>query len=256
MEKQDMLSVQGLSFQYGKKEVLKEVSFRIREGKVTTILGQNGSGKSTLFHLMTKNLTYKTGAIHLHGKSIQRYSLREFARTVATVGQYNTALEEITVEQLVAYGRLPYYCTKESKEDQKYIDRAIMACNLEELRKEVVSNLSGGQMQRVWIALAIAQNTKVLFLDEPTTYLDVYHQLELLKMVRSFNEKYGMTIVMILHDINQALHYSDDIIALKDGKVAYEGDAKEFVTRENLQKIYRIELDMIEVKDRRYVLTV
>lgn len=251
-----MIRVEKLSFSYGKKKVLHDVSFQIKEGEITTILGQNGCGKSTMFNLMTKNLKGNQGSITFCEKEIQGYKLREFSRLVACVNQYNIVPEALTVSELVAYGRLPYCCTKEASHDEEYINMALEATKLTELKNELVTNLSGGQMQRVWIAMAIAQNTKILFLDEPTTYLDVKYQIELLRLIKSLKEKYQLTVVMILHDINQAVHYSDQIVALKEGRVAYCGKPEGFTKKEIMKEVYGIELDVIMEDGIRQVVTV
>ncbi|MDO5522215.1 MAG: ABC transporter ATP-binding protein [bacterium] len=251
-----MIKVENVSFSYGKKQVLKDISLEIKEGKITTILGQNGCGKSTLFNIMTKNLPLKHGKISIQGNDITKIKLREFSRLLATVHQYNIVPEALTVEELVAYGRLPYAHTKECYKNEEYINRAIEAAKLTEIRHELVSNLSGGQMQRVWIAMAIAQNTKILFLDEPTTYLDVHHQIELLRLIKRLQETYQLTVVMILHEINQAVHYSDEIIALKDGHVLYSGEPDGFTTTEMMKDVYGIELEIIKNNKHKHVVTV
>lgn len=252
-----MIQVKNVSFSYEKKQVLHDLSFSIPKGKITTILGQNGCGKSTILGLMTKNRKVQQGEIMVQERNLKSYSLREFSRLAAVVAQYNTAPESITVEQLVAYGRLPYFgMPKERKEDRACIQRALQVTNLMDIRGEQVSKLSGGQMQRVWIAMAIAQNTKVLFLDEPTTYLDIYYQLEVLKLIKELNETLGLTIVMILHDLNQAIHYSDHIVALKGGKTYFEGTPQEFVKDEHIQEIYHVDLKLLFYEGKQYALTI
>ncbi|BBF43466.1 ferrichrome transport ATP-binding protein FhuC [Lachnospiraceae bacterium KM106-2] len=251
-----MIKVKNLSFSYGKKKILHDLSFEIERGTITTILGQNGCGKSTLLQLLTKNLKPDSGSILVEDKEIKSISLRSFARLASVVNQYNTVPEALTVEQLVAYGRLPYFCTKESANDAEYIEQALKATSLYESREVLISSLSGGQMQRVWIAMAIAQNAKILFLDEPTTYLDVHHQVELMRLIQSLKEEYELTVVMILHDINQAVYYSDKIIGLKEGRIAYNGDTKEFVSSDRLKQIYGIDLRIMKEEDNRWVMAV
>lgn len=250
--------VEQLEFAYGQQKVLDGVSFSIPEGKITTILGPNGSGKSTLFHLLTKNLKPNAGEVKLRGTNISRLKLKEFAKEVAVVHQYNTAPAGITVEKLVELGRTPYrvMCKGTSKEDETWLNWALEMTNLLELKDKCVSDLSGGQRQRVWIAMALAQNTKVLLLDEPSTYLDIYYQLETLKFIRTLNEEYGITIIMILHDINHALYYSDHIIAMKDGKVVANGKPQHAITKERLKEIYQVDLEMISVDEKPFALTV
>ena len=219
------MEVKNLSFSYGSNQILSDISLTIPRGKITTIMGANGCGKSTLFSLMTKNLTPGKGKILLEEKSIKKYSLSEFARKVSIVHQHNSAAEDITIERLVSYGRTPYQkmLGGKSEEDERLIEQALQVTGLLDLRDREIGRLSGGQRQRVWIAMALAQNTELLFLDEPTTYLDIRYQLEILELVKKLNEEFDITIVMVLHDINQTIYFSDKIIGLQGGHVAIEG---------------------------------
>ncbi len=256
--KKPAMEVRGLSFAYGKNKVLNDTSFKIEEGKVTTIMGANGCGKSTLFNLMTKNLYPGKGNIFLHGKNIQNLALKEFARKVSIVHQYNSSADDITVERLVSFGRTPHMKQMQgrSDEDERLIRWAMEVTNVEKYRDREVSRLSGGQRQRVWIAMALAQNTKILFLDEPTTYLDIRYQIEILELVKKLNEEYGITIIMVLHDINQAIHFSDRIIGLKDGRVAADGAPEEVITTECIRELYGISLGVTTIEGKKFVLTV
>ena len=233
-EEKPAMEVRDLSFAYGENQILKDISLMIKGGKITTIMGANGCGKSTLFSLMTKNLK------------------------VSIVHQYNQAANDITVERLISYGRTPYMKLMggKSEEDEKLIDHAIEVTGLEEFRNRELSQLSGGQRQRVFIAMALAQNTKILFLDEPTTYLDIRYQLDILRLVRKLNKEYGITIVMVLHEINQAVHFSDEVIGLKDGKVLVQGDPNEVITTESISELYDVRLNVAEINGQKFVLTV
>lgn len=252
------MKVKNVHFSYGKNKILNGVSFQIEEGKVTTIMGANGCGKSTLFSLMTKNLYPARGNIFLKGKNILNLNLKEFARKVAIVQQYNTASDDITVESLISFGRTPYkkMMQANSREDEEKIQWAMEVTGLTEYRNREVSRLSGGQRQRVWIAMALAQGTKTLFLDEPTTYLDIRYQIEILKLVKKLNQEYGITIVMVLHDINQAITYSDRIIGLKDGQVLVEGAPEDVITEESIRELYGINLGVTSIDGRKFVLAV
>ena len=252
------MEVRGLSVAYGKNKVLKDVSLKIEEGKITTIMGANGCGKSTLFSLMTKNLYARKGKIFLRGKNIQNLNLKEFAKQVSIVQQYNTSSDDITVERLVAFGRTPHRKPMQGKseEDERLVEWAMEVTGILEYRDREVSRLSGGQRQRVWIAMALAQNTKILFLDEPTTYLDIRYQIEILELVRKLNNEFGITIIMVLHDINQAIYFSHQVIGLKDGLVEFQGSPEEVIDRQSIHSLYGIELDVTQIDGKKFVLTV
>ena len=257
-EEKPAMEVRNLSFSYGKNQILKDISLTIPMGRVTSIIGANGCGKSTLFSLMTKNLSPEKGKIFLYGKNVRNMKRNEFAKKVSIVHQYNTASDDITVEQLVAFGRTPYLSIigGNKEEDEKIIEHAMEVTGVLEYRDREVSRLSGGQRQRVWIAMALAQNTKILFLDEPTTYLDIRYQIDILRLVKKLNEEYGITIIMVLHDINQAIAYSDCIIGLKGGHVLAEGEPETVITKENIQELYGIELGVTIIDGQKFVLAV
>ncbi len=254
-------SANDLSFAYGDKPILRHLNFQIEEGKVTTLMGANGCGKSTLFHLLTKNTKLELGDVYLKGKNIDAITMKEFAREVAIVHQYNTAPDDITVEQLVHYGRTPYTKLvndgKAKVENQRKVERAMKITGVLPYRERLVNSLSGGQKQRVWIAMALAQDTKILLLDEPTTYLDVRYQLQILRLIKNLNRKCGITVVMVLHDINQALAYSDEIVALSPkGELILQGRPEEVMVPEVLSQMYGIQLEVAEVNGHPYVLTI
>lgn len=257
-EKKPAMEVRNLSFAYEDHLILKNISLMIEEGKITTIIGANGCGKSTLFSLMTKNLHPAHGKIFLHGKNIRHMRLNDFAKKVSIVHQYNTASDDITVEKLISYGRTPYMKLMGgySEEDERLIEHAMEVTGVLPYRDREISQLSGGQRQRVFIAMALAQNTKILFLDEPTTYLDIRYQLDILQLVRKLNEQYGITIVMVLHEMNQAIHFSDQIIGLKDGNVLIHGNPEEVITTESISKLYNVDLKVVNVDGQKFILTV
>ncbi len=250
--------VKDVSFSYGKNQILKGASMEIPKGKITTILGANGCGKSTLFSLMTRNLTPDRGRIFLGKKNISNLRLNEFALKAAIVHQYNTAADDMTVERLVSFGRTPHLGLMgiQGDEDEKYVEWAMEVTNITEYRDREISRLSGGQRQRVWIAMALAQGTEILFLDEPTTYLDIRYQIEILELVRKLNREYGMTIIMVLHEINQAIYFSDRIIGLCRGKVLIQGEPDEVITSESIRELYGIDLKVTEIDGHKFVLTV
>ena len=245
MESNITYSVGDIFFAYGKHEVLKGLSFDLHEGKITTLIGANGCGKSTLFNLMTKNLKPDSGEILLGGKSLADIHLKDFAKQAAIVHQYNTAPVDLSVEKLISYGRTPYHTlglSPDAKEDEDKIRWAMEITHTLKHKDKPAAELSGGQKQRVWIAMALAQNTKILFLDEPTTYLDIRYQLQILKLIRQLNREFGITIVMVLHDINQSFYYSDEIVAMKDGKIIAQGQPENVITNELVREVYDVDL--------------
>lgn len=255
----NVFQIRGLSFAYGKHTVLKGLDLDLHAGRITTLIGANGCGKSTLFHLMTKNLRPDAGRILLRDQDISACRLRDFARQVAIVHQYNTAPANLSVEKLVAYGRTPYQTmglSPDPEADAEKIRWALEITHTDKYRDKPVAELSGGQKQRVWIAMALAQGTQVLFLDEPTTYLDIRYQLQILHLIRQLNREYGMTIVMVLHDINQSLHYSDEIVAMSDGQVCAHGLPEEIVTPQLIRRVYDVDLAIRPVDGKPFVIPV
>lgn len=241
-------TIEGLQAGYEDNLILKNIATSIQKGKITTIIGPNGCGKSTLFKTIGRIVKVKQGVIKLYGEDMTRLKTKDIAKQVAILAQVNQAPEELTVGELVSYGRFPYRTNlkKLSSEDQAAIDEALALTNTTEFKNRSLQALSGGQRQRVWLAMALAQQTDILLLDEPTTYLDMAHQLEVLKIVKMLNEKKGSTIVMVLHDINQAARFSDYLIAMKSGEVVAEGDVKQMMTAELLAKVFSIEAHIVE----------
>lgn len=255
----NIFSVKNLSFSYGKHTVLKNVDLEIKEGKITTLIGANGCGKSTLFHLMTRNLKPQQGKILLGNEKISEMKLKEFAKKVAIVHQYNTAPDDLSVEKLVSYGRIPYQKIGKRanpKVEEEKIRWAMEITDTWKYKDKLVSELSGGQKQRVWIALALAQDTKILFLDEPTTYLDIRYQIQILKLIKKLNREYKITILMVLHDINQSIYYSDEIIAMKGGRIVAKGCPQTIIDTKLIKEIYGVELEQICFEHRSFVIPV
>ena len=255
----DIFTVKNLSFAYGKHQVLQGLDVSLREGEITTLIGANGCGKSTLFNLMTKNLKPDQGEIQFRGQDIAHLRLKDFAKEVAIVHQYNTAPPDLTVEKLVGYGRTPYHTlglSGDPQQDEEKIRWALEITHTVKHKDKPVAELSGGQKQRVWIAMALAQDTKVLFLDEPTTYLDVRYQLQILKLIQKLNREYGITIVMVLHDINQSLYYSDEIVAMKGGKIIAQGVPECILTGTLVKEVYDVDLTIQSVDGKPFVIPV
>lgn len=236
------MEIKELEFSYGETVFIKNLNCKIQRGKVTTILGPNGSGKSTLLNLLVNQLKPQNGEILVDGKSIFKMPVKEIARKMAMVHQQNTAPSDLTVERLVRFGRMPYQSifSGSDEQEEEVVTWALNVTNLEAMAHKCVGQLSGGERQRAWIAMALAQKTEILFLDEPTTYLDIYYQLEILSLIRRLNREYHMTIVMVLHDINQAMQFSDNLIVMSKGTICFEGTAAEGITEKRLKEVYGI----------------
>lgn len=253
------MEIKNLHFSYyDDKPILNDISLTIKNGAITTLMGANGCGKSTLLKLMSKNLAPQSGDILINNKNITEYPLKKFAKEVAIVHQKNSAPDDLTVQKLVAYGRIPYtnLLKSGSQEGHDKVQWAMEVTGVKKLANRTVGTLSGGQRQRAFIAMALAQDTKILFLDEPTTFLDVRYQVEILRLVQRLNRDLGITIVMVLHDINQALAYSDEIIGLKGGKICVQGNPKQVITAEVIEQIYDIKLEVFERNQTLCVMTI
>ena len=250
-----MLKVEGIKFSYNKdEEFINDLSVEFKKGKITTILGPNGSGKSTLLSLLCGLNKAKSGKILIEGKDITKLKYKDIAKVIATVHQQNSVPNDITVRDLVGYGRLPFKKRFEhtNSDDEEIINWALKETGLEEMEEKLVMSMSGGERQRVFIAMALVQKPKILFLDEPTTYLDIYHQIEILELVERLNREHGTTIVMVLHDINQAIKYSDNVAVMKDGALVKEGRANDIINENLIRKVYGVSGIMEEVNGEVY----
>ena len=224
-----------IAVDYGKKEVLRGLTLEIPRGKVVTLIGQNGCGKSTLLKTVSKAVTPKRGEVIYLDKRLSAYPPRRLAQSIAYLSQVHESPPDIDVRTLVSYGRFPY------SQDGEKIDRALALTGLTHLRDRILATLSGGERQRAWIAMTIAQEPEILILDEPTTYLDVSYQVEVLELIRRLNRELGITIVMVLHDINLAARYSDCLAAIRGGVLFTSGTPEEMVMEKNLRDIFEIE---------------
>jgi iron complex transport system ATP-binding protein len=246
------MDIKEITFSYDNKtNHLHNINSDIKRGEITTIIGPNGCGKSTLLGVMSNNYVPQKGQIILDGKEIRTYKPKDFAKKLAIVHQQNEAPSDMTVEKLTTFGRLPHRSmfSSISGEDEEAIEWALTCTNLQEKRHATIDSLSGGEKQRVWIAMSLAQKTEFLFLDEPTTYLDIYYQYEILDLIKRLNIEHGLSIVMVLHDINQAIQYSDTIIVMKDGEIVLKGKPEEVITKQLMADIYGI--DVIVKNDER-----
>lgn len=214
-----------LTLSYGDSIIINELDIEIPKGEITVFIGGNGCGKSTLLRSIARLLKPQTGSILLEGEAISKMSTKEVARKMAILPQSPAAPEGLTVLQLVKQGRYPYqsWLKQWSEEDEAKVTNALMATGIDHLKDRPVDSLSGGQRQRAWIAMTLAQDTDIILLDEPTTYLDMTHQIEILDLLYELNEKEGRTILMVLHDLNLACRYAHNIVAIKDQKIFAQG---------------------------------
>ena len=242
------ISTKNLNISYGNLDIVKDLNLDIPKGKITTIIGSNGCGKSTILKTIARIIQAKSGDIFVNNINIKEQSPKDLAKVMAVLPQSPQAPSGLTVEELIAYGRFPHQkgFGKMKKEDEDIVTWALKSTGIEEFRERPMEALSGGQRQRAWIAMALAQQTEILILDEPTTYLDLAHQLEILKLLEELNRKQGTTIVMVIHELNNAARFADHMIGVKKGKVVCQGTAHEVMTKENLKELFNIDAEIVE----------
>ena len=243
------ISTEKLDIAYDDTLIVKALDMNIPHGKITSIIGPNGCGKSTVLKAVGRILKPKTGLVYLSGDDIRKLSTKEIAKKMAILPQTPTAPSGLTVSELVAYGRFPHQkgFGKLMPEDKKIIQWALKVTKLTEFEHREVDTLSGGQRQRVWIAMALAQQTDILLLDEPTTFLDITYQVEILDLLTDLNRKRGTTIVMVLHDINLSARYADYIFAVQKGNLIAQGEPSEVISEELMKQVFG--LDCAVIKD-------
>lgn len=238
------LHISQLDVFYGSKKTVESVSLELPDQKITAIIGPNGCGKSTLLKAVARILPYENGSIILDGAEIKQLPSLEIAKKLAILPQSPETPIGLSVYDLVSYGRYPHQRRSNKTADKKVIDWALAVTQITALKDALIDELSGGQRQRVWIAMALAQDTDFIILDEPTTYLDIAHQLEVLDLLQQLNIQQHRTIVMVLHDLNQAARYADYIVAMKEGKVLYAGTPQAVITSPHLAAIFNIETEI------------
>ncbi|MDQ0270635.1 ABC transporter ATP-binding protein [Cytobacillus purgationiresistens] len=236
-----------LTLSYGDSIILKELDVEITEGEITVFIGGNGCGKSTLLRSIARLLKPMSGAVLLEGKEIAKQSTKDVAKKMAILPQSHSVPEGLTVMQLVKQGRFPYqnWLKQWTTKDEEEVLEAIRVTGLESLKDRTVDSLSGGQRQRAWIAMTLAQDTSIILLDEPTTYLDLTHQIEILDLLYKLNQTEKRTILMVLHDINLASRYAHSIIAIKNQQVYGKGKPEEVITPDLVKKVFDLDCDIV-----------
>ena len=241
------LQAQSLSVGYGERLVVSGLDLDVLSGSVTAVIGPNGCGKLTLLRALGRLLPARSGAVVLDGKRIDRTPTREVAKVLAMLPQSPQAPEGLTVAELVARGRHPHqaWYRQWSPEDEAAVASALAMTGMAELAERTVDELSGGQRQRAWISMALAQGTDLLLLDEPTTYLDLAHQIDVLDLVHLLHREFGRTVVMVLHDLNLAARYADRLVAMKDGRIVVAGPPSDVLTEANLLDVFGLDARVV-----------
>lgn len=240
------LTANELTLGYGDNVIIEDLNIEIPKGEITVLIGANGCGKSTLLRSLARLLKPKGGDVVLDGETIAKMGTKEVAKKMSILPQSPATPEGLTVHELVKQGRHPYrgFLKQWSKEDEEAVNEALASTNMEEFRDRSVDSLSGGQRQRAWIAMTLAQQTDIILLDEPTTYLDMTHQIDVLDLLFDLNEKEGRTIVMVLHDINLASRYAHHIVAIKDKDVFQQGRPEEIVSCDLMHNVFQMKCDV------------
>ncbi|HBJ02524.1 MULTISPECIES: ABC transporter ATP-binding protein [Lysinibacillus] len=241
-----MIQVKEITKFFGKKPVVQDVSVDIVSGKITSFIGPNGAGKSTLLSMVSRLLNADTGEVLLDKADVRRWKSDDFAKRVSILKQSNFMNVRLSIRELVSFGRFPYSKGNLKPEDEAKVDEAIQYMNLEDIQHNYLDELSGGQRQRAFIAMVIAQDTEYILLDEPLNNLDMKHSVQIMKILRKLVDELGKTVVIVLHDINFASVYSDNIVALKDGRVVKNGSTNDIINSDALKEIYDMDIPVQE----------
>lgn len=242
----ETLTANDLTLGYGEEIIIDDLNITIPKGEITVFIGGNGCGKSTLLRSLARLLKPKNGEVMLDGEAIAKMGTKEVAKKLSILPQSPVTPEGLTVHELVKQGRHPYrgFLKQWSKADENAVNKALESTNMTHLKEREVDSLSGGQRQRAWIAMTLAQETDTILLDEPTTYLDMTHQIEVLDLLFDLNEKEERTIVMVLHDLNLACRYAHHIVAIKDKQVFAQGKPEEIITCKLVHDVFQMKCDV------------
>ena len=246
-----MLSIKNLQVAVEDKEILRGLNLDVRPGEVHAIMGPNGSGKSTLLKALGRLLKPTGGAVYLNGKDLKELKSEAVAKHISVLPQSAQAPGDMTVRELAACGRIPYQSafSQLSQDDEAAVEHALKVTGLTSMQYKRTGALSGGERQRAWLAMALAQEPKILLLDEPTTFLDVHYQLELMDLVVQLHEKTDITVIMVMHDLNHAARFSHRLIAVKGGEIVADGPVREVFCKEILETLYDVNVTITEVEE-------
>lgn len=241
-----MIQAIQVSKRYGTKTAVDNVTVDIKKNRITSLIGPNGAGKSTLLAMMSRLAPMDNGDVLVEGRSIKAWDSTELAREIAILKQSNHINLRLTVRDLVGFGRFPYSQGRLTRADLEHVDRAIEYMNLGDLQHKFLDELSGGERQRAFIAMVVAQDTKYVLLDEPLNNLDMKHSVQMMKVLRRLVDELNKTVVLVLHDINFASSYSDDIVAMRDGRVVAHGPVGDIIRQDVLHDVYEMEFNIHE----------
>ncbi len=238
----DKIQLSHINFDYYNIPILKDITINIKQGKVYSIIGPNGSGKTTLLSIISKSLQSKSGSVLINGENLKDIKITNLAKELSIVRQSNQIEYEFKVEEIVLMGRTPFKKAFETDNETDYeiAHQAMKKTNIYHLKDKLITQISGGELQRVILARAITQEPKILLLDEPISSLDIKHQLMFMKIIKDLSLKQNITVINIVHDLNIAISYSDMAIMLKDGKIFASGNVNDVITTENIYKVYGV----------------
>lgn len=246
-----MVNIKGVFKSYNKKTVIEDVSLSIQKGKLTSFIGPNGAGKSTLISMISRLIAKDEGIITIDGEDISKSKEQDLARKISILKQSNTMSVKLTVRELISFGRFPYSKGNLKKADWEMVDQSIAYMELEELQDRYLDELSGGQRQRAYIGMVLAQDTDYILLDEPLNNLDMRHSTQIMKTLRRLTKELGKTVIIVIHDINFASCYSDDIVALKDGKIIKQGPTCDVIDSCVLKEVYDMDIPVQHIDNQR-----
>ena len=246
-----MIEVKNISKKYGSKAVVNDVSFQIKRGKITSFIGPNGAGTSTVLGMMSRLLKRDSGEVFIDGKELSQWKTNELAKVLAILKQSNHLSVRLTIRDLVAFGRFPHSQGNLTEVDQAKIDEALHYMQLEDIQDKFLEELSGGQRQRAFIGMVLAQDTDYILLDEPLNNLDMKHSVQIMKMLRRITDELGKTVIIVIHDINFASCYSDEIIALQNGEISVCGTVDEIMQASTLSELYDMDFEVKEINNKK-----